>query len=75
MDRPTYWSAAMARSHTRRPTLSYPEARTLAGQERAIALRALMLQVRDWLKTIRTRWPAVAMVEPGLRPTTRAREA
>ena len=48
----------MTRSHTPRPSLSYPEARTLAGQERAIALRVLMLQLRDWLKTIRTRWPA-----------------
>jgi hypothetical protein len=65
----------MTRSHTPRPSLSYPEARTLAGQERAIALRVLMLQLRDWLKTIRTRWPALVMVEPGPRPTTRAREA
>jgi hypothetical protein len=23
-----------------------------------------MLQLRDWLKTIRARWPALVMVEP-----------
>ncbi|HEY8384546.1 MAG TPA: hypothetical protein VIL09_20585 [Microvirga sp.] len=40
----------MSLSHRARPFVSYPEARALAGRERAIALRSLMLQIRCWLR-------------------------
>lgn len=40
----------MTHAPTSRSCLSYPEARSLAGQERAVALHALEGTLRSWLE-------------------------